>query len=277
MARLKLRDKWHKAALPVIIYTFLMMLPTFAASILSIDELKLLPSRTVSIIQDVVSVYQILITGALSMGLATLSLKIIRGYEFSTGIIFTGFQKYGQSFCTGFLVTLFTTLWACLFALPGILLMTVGSGMTALGSFTGYAFIFLGVIVTIIGLLAAFLYTLRYSMTFLLVSDNKTLRASEAVKHSVAMMRENSGNLFMLLASFLGWIILALLPLYISVLLSMMTEIYPQLWPLIIILSFISFVAYAYVLLYISTAKAVFYSGLSGNFRINIDGIEDDE
>jgi uncharacterized membrane protein len=273
MARLKLRDKWHRAAIPAIIYTFIIMIPAFVASVLSIDELRLLPSKTAALIQNIISVYQILVIGVMSIGMSSLSLKIIRDLDFKTDTIFTGFKKYGRSFCSGFFVNLLRTLWICLFTLPGIILLLFGSGMVYIDIPSGYAFIFLGAVLSFVGIVAASIFTTRYSMTYLLVSDNRNLSASKALNLSVTIMRGNQMSLFSLLLSFIGWIILALIPLYISVYLVMMTNTHQVMWIPAIILALISFIGYAYVLLYIDVSKAIFYSGLSGNFRINIDAL----
>lgn len=115
----------------------------------------------------------LLITGPMSLGLATFFLDLSCGKKISIGQIFDGFKIYSKAESAYLLMVLFVFLWSLLFIIPGIIA------------------------------------SLAYAMTFFIISDNPSLSASEALKESKRIMKGNKWKLFCLHLRFIGWILLA--------------------------------------------------------------------
>jgi len=121
------------------------------------------------------SVVSLVIAGPLSLGLAIIFLKLVRGEEISVEMMFAGFKDFTRSFTAGVLVIIYVFLWSLLLIIPGIIA------------------------------------TFAYSMTFFIMADNPNLSANEAIKASKEMMKGHKTDLFLLELSFLGWILLSIL------------------------------------------------------------------
>ncbi len=121
------------------------------------------------------SVVSLVIAGPLSLGLAIIFLKLVRGEEISVEMMFAGFKDFTRSLTAGVLVIIYVFLWSLLLIIPGII--------------ASYA----------------------YSMTFFIMADNPKLSAYEAILASNQMMKGHKTELFLLELSFIGWILLGLL------------------------------------------------------------------
>ena len=144
----------------------------------------------------------------------------------------------------------------------------LGFGMAASAISAGgaYMLLFLGFAATLAGAVGGVIFTMRYEMTYFIASDDRGMRASEAVARSVFMMRKKVGSLFVLVLSFIGWIILASIPISIAMAVFMFSSSFAgKLIALILMAVFMA--AYAPLTLYIETSKAIYYSALTGNFR----------
>ncbi len=297
IARAKLRGKWRTLFVPVLIYIVLSMLPNLiyaglyihnvqAAGLLSGDS-----SAYISMLQEAVGVsvaegataadifspatqmlsnfvtfYQLFLTGAFGIAIATIALKTIRDEHVTAADVTTGLNKFGQSFCAGIMIMFFTFLWHCLFILPGSLLLGFGMAASVMSTGGAYMLLFIGFAATLAGAIGGVIFTMRYDMVYFIAADDRNMRASEAVARSVFMMRKKVGNLFMLVLSFIGWLILASIPLSLAMTALMLsTSFAGNLTAVILMCVFMA--VYAPVVLYIETSKAVFYSTLTGNFR----------
>lgn len=119
----------------------------------------------------------LLLTGALTLGCAVISNKVIRGQSVEIETLFDGFKNYAGSLALHLLITIFTCLWTLLFIVPGII------------------------------------KSLSYGLGFYILSDNPQMSANEARKLSMQMMRGNKWKLFCLNFSFIGWYLLSILTL----------------------------------------------------------------
>lgn len=298
MARAKLRGKWKKLFVPVIVYVVLSMLPSLlysgayisdlqAAGLLSGDSSAYITtlqeavglssdaagaesifSPVTSMLSNFVTFYQFILTGVFGIAIATIALKTIRDEEVSPSDNFTGINKFGQSFCAGIMVMFFTFLWRCLFILPGSFMLGFGMAASAISAGGAYMLVFLGSVATLAGAVGGVIFTMRYDMTYFIASDDRSMRASEAVARSVFMMRKKVGSLFVLVLSFIGWLILASIPLSLAMTALMLTTSFAG--KLVAVILMVVFMAvYAPLVLYIETSKAIYYSTLTGNFRTN--------
>lgn len=121
------------------------------------------------------AIASLVITGPLTLGLVSQSLKVIKGENVAVGDLFSGFGRFLEAFLAHLLVTIFTALWLFLFVIPGII------------------------------------KSYSYSMTFYILHDNPGMAANDARKKSMEIMKGNKWRLFCLDFSFIGWYLLSIL------------------------------------------------------------------
>ncbi len=126
--------------------------------------------------------YFLIITGPLSLGLATFFLNLHRDQNPIIENLFDGFKSFSRALVLQLWIVLFTFLWSLLFFIPGIIA------------------------------------ALRYSMSFYILHDHPEMNPKDALKLSKQMMLGRKGKLFLLGLSFIGWAILAVLPFSIGLL-----------------------------------------------------------
>lgn len=283
IARSKLSGKWKKAAAPLLIYAAFTFIPTIIYAISSFADIASSASGTADLsaavlnsvtgageteqsylsgfLNDFLSLYQIITAGAFGIGISALALNIIRDEQFSVSTMFTGFKKFGQSFLTGLMVNIFSMLWMCLFILPGSFMLGISMGLG------GFAMSFLAFATLLAGIIGGIMFTLRYDMSYFIASDDRNMRASAAVAYSVAMMRKRTMDLFMLDLSFIGWLLLSAVPLYLAMLTIAFAGVTVMSCAGALVFGILFVIIYSFVLLYMTTAKAVFYSTATGNFK----------
>ena len=122
----------------------------------------------------------ILISGAMSIGLAIFALSLSRKQNAKLSQIFDGFQKFGVGLGAYILQFIFVILWSILLIIPGIIA------------------------------------ALSYSMTYYIIAENDSIGPLEAISKSKEMMRGNKWKLFCLGFRFFGWGLLCILTLGIG-------------------------------------------------------------
>lgn len=187
MARRRLQGKWQKAAVPFLIYGFLYLLPTLIVSLISNPYITSQDSSAAGV-ERLVSVYQLLVAGAFALGVSVLSLKILREESFDASTVFSGFSRYGTALSTGILIGIFSTLWACLFLLPGMMLIGGAGVLSAGAAAASVPSLAAGVFFLSAGAVLLFWFLMRYQMTYFIIADNPGIRASQAIAISVRMM-----------------------------------------------------------------------------------------
>ncbi len=116
----------------------------------------------------------LIITGPFALGLALISLRVVRRQDITVEMLFEGFRDFFRSLVASLLMIVYVVLWSLLLIIPGIIA------------------------------------ALSYSMTFYILADNPDLTASEAIAKSKIMMFGHKAELFWLYLSFIGWAILCL-------------------------------------------------------------------
>lgn len=125
------------------------------------------------------SVAVFLIGGAVSVGLCRYHLLLLDRQERSLRTLWTGFSSFGKALGVVFLSGLYTFLWTLLFIIPGIIA------------------------------------SYRYSMALFVLAEDPSIGINEAITVSKQMMKGNKWRLFCLGFSFIGWSLLASLPLMV--------------------------------------------------------------
>ncbi len=124
----------------------------------------------------------IIIGGPLMLGMTYFSLAFVRREELDYGLLFKGFNNFGNSLLAYLFIIFFTFLWLLLFIIPGII-----KGIS-------------------------------YSMTFFIMADNPDIKPMEAIDRSMEMMNGYKMKYFLLTLLFVVLTILSSILLFIPLL-----------------------------------------------------------
>jgi len=122
------------------------------------------------------ALYSYIVAGPLSLGLAFYFIKVFRMEEHPKKLLFHGFKHFRNAMGVYVFMLAKIFLWSLLFIIPGII--------------------------------ASF----RYSLSFFILADDPEKDPLRCLAESDVIMRGNKTNLLILLASFIGWYLLASLP-----------------------------------------------------------------
>jgi len=126
------------------------------------------------------SIWLLICSGALLLGVATFSLAIARNEDADLKMLFSGFKYFDKALGLYFLRMLFVFLWLLLLIIPGIIA------------------------------------AISYSLSFYIMSDNPNIGVKEAIDKSKEMMYGYKWKYFCLCLRFIGWILLGILSLGIG-------------------------------------------------------------
>lgn len=131
-------------------------------------------------IHEMAGLVSLIIGGPMALGAATFSLSIARGEDAQFEQLFDGMKDFVNAMATYLLMILFVVLWALLLIIPGIIA------------------------------------ALSYSMTFYILSENRSLKPKEALDASKLMMDGYKLKLFYLWLRFFLLALLCILTLGIG-------------------------------------------------------------
>ena len=140
----------------------------------------LLNQIIVSVPSQFIPMIGLLLAGPMAVGVCLVFLSLARRQQAEVGQLFSGFSRFGTALGGYLLMCLFILLWTLLLIIPGII--------------ASYA----------------------YSMTFFIMADDPSVKASDAITRSKEMMRGNKWKLFCLYWRFFWWILLCILTLGIG-------------------------------------------------------------
>jgi uncharacterized membrane protein len=122
----------------------------------------------------------LVIGGPFALGTASFFLKLVRGQDARIDDLFSGFKNFGNAFLVSLLMGIFIALGFIFFIIPGIIV--------ALG----------------------------FSQTYKIMHDNPGIGGWDAMMKSWELMKGKKGSFFVFGLSFIGWGILAALPMGFS-------------------------------------------------------------
>ena len=246
-AREALKGNWGKSALILLIYVAIL----FVIGLLtSIPLLGLL-----------VAIGEFVIMPPITYGLAMTFMKMKRGQEVGyVDFLKDGFENFSRSWCiTGRLLLKMIVpiiLYIVALIVIGISVFTSAVGLISLSSsVTGASVFFLIIAIILVAVAAGFfiVLALKYALSNYIAIDNPNMSALECVNKSGELMDGNSGKLFCLELSFIGWVLLA----------SILPAIFAGIG--IDILYIITmYAAEIFLLPYIQMALVVFYENVAG-------------
>ena len=143
-------------------------------------------------------------TGLMRTGYAGFCLGMVRGRQPQTEALFGVFPLWAGVLLTQFLTGLFRGLWSLLLGVGLVLIIFIAAlllsqleALFVLVVLAAYIAFFLGLI----------WITLRYAMVDFIIAD-QGLTGMDAIRESKRLMRGNTGRLFTLELSFIGWYLL---------------------------------------------------------------------
>lgn len=174
--------------------------------------------------------YEFLVTGAFTLGIAIFFIHLFRREETDSAQVFCGFEYFFKSVGLVFIMGLFVFLWSLLFIVPGIIA------------------------------------ALRYSQAFLILADNPQKGVFQCLNESKLLMKGNKGKYFCLQLSFIGWILLTMI---VVLWLSSRCTAVLGFGFLSTILSWIFSLAMSWITAYMMASEVAFYDILTGKLRAN--------
>ena len=232
MARNVMRRKWFMSALALLIYTFLSSnLPSMLGA--------MIPTFRRTIYLNFVDryyeystfpgLYSFVIEAAFTLGLAMFVLNFIRAGKVSLELLFSGFEKFIKAFLINFIMSIIIFVGLVLFIIPGII------------------------------------FGLMYSQAYYILADNPELGAIECLRRSRIMMIDNKGYLFGLRLSFIGWALLAAIPLFLGR--YIMADILMTSPVINMLTSTVLEIPMYFVFAYLHVTNGIFYELASGHIR----------
>lgn len=149
---------------------------------------------------------QLIFSAPLVVGLTVYFLATIRHQDNPFNLLFAGFDRFGTSLCTYLLVMLMTMAWMIPFGILAALLYFVLHAASPLL----WALLILIMIAMMIPI------QMRYGLALYVVADDPSVRARQAVRRGIELMKGNYWRLGLLWLRFIGWQILAILTLGIG-------------------------------------------------------------
>lgn len=232
MARNVMRRKWFMSALALLIYTFLSSnLPNMLGAMIPTFK------RTIYLnfvdryyeYSTFPGLYSFVIEAAFTLGLAMFVLNFIRAGKVSLELLFSGFEKFIKAFLINIIMSIIIFVGLVLFIIPGII------------------------------------FGLMYSQAYYILADNPELGAIECLRRSRIMMIDNKGYLFGLRLSFIGWALLAAIPLFLGR--YIMADILMTSPVINMLTSTVLEIPMYFVFAYLHVTNGIFYELASGHIR----------
>lgn len=243
LGRNALRGKWVQAIMAVVIYTLVMNVPVaIFDNLFGVNMANLVTDDGYTYDMDVEmysqlynsmpqtsilsSIWVILITGAMTLGLMIFFLAAFRGHNVVAKDVFLGFERFGKALGLLLYQMLFIFLWSLLFIVPGIIA------------------------------------SIRYSQAFYVLADDPNKSIRQCMDESKFMMQGNKAKYFALSLSFIGWLVLSVLP---GSILQAIIETMTDSKAAIAVISVIAALFMTPVYAYMFSTMAGFYEILSGH------------
>lgn len=261
LGRNALAGKWKVAILAVVVYELCVMAPPEILNALfgtKMDLYSLMYGTGVtmdSYLYDsgmyssmpshsfLSDVYTLLVTGAFALGISIFFLAAFRRQIIRVSDIFLGFERFGKALGLMLFQTLFIVLWGLLLVVPGIIA------------------------------------AIRYSQAFFILADDPSKGIRQCMDESKMMMKGNKAKYFCLSISFIGWVLLTVLPMSIFLTVAFTVIWYPS-TAVEIVLDIIAYLFIVPVTVYMYSTYAGFYEILAGHLiketepaPVHFDGI----
>ena len=177
LAREALRNCWMEAIGATLLFLVLAeALPSLFANYIRIADIAFVTPGGVVHDSMIAEVYSFLMPGIMLFGFTEFFLAAFRLRDVKVERVFDGFDNFGKAFLLMTVQKFFVLLWTLCFIIPGIV--------------------------------AAY----RYSMAFYILVDDPSKGVMECIRESKERMKGNKLRLFFLHLTYVGWIVLASVP-----------------------------------------------------------------
>lgn len=149
----------------------------------------------------VVSLVVYLWQSLMTVGFKGYCLEVARGKNPQIPSLFQAFPRAGSVLLTRILTGIFTFLWTLLFTLALLVVMVLAGGLATVVPLLGMLLLLVGLLAYLV---AVIWVPLRYAMADYILLD-QGVSGMAAVRRSKEMMQGNTGRLFVLYLSFIGW------------------------------------------------------------------------
>lgn len=247
------------------------------------------PQMILSIVAGVlvISLVVYLWQSLMNVGYEGYCLAMSRGRNPGVSTLFCAFPRVGGVLLTRLLTGVFIFLWALLFALGLVVVMILGAGLATVAPFLGALLMFAGMIAYLVGLVWV---SLRYALADYILLD-QGVSGLKAIRMSKEMMRGNSGKLFVLQLSFIGWYLVMFAVLFVGLLILVLVLggvlgavlsasgqvadlfiVWGIFWVIVLILLLVQLAISLWLLPYLTGCVARFYDCLRGGQPLNQGG-----
>ena len=143
-------------------------------------------------------------SGIMRVGYSDFCLQMVRGRQPLTNALFSAFPKWAGVLFTQFLLGVFQTLWSMLFGIIIVLALILDA---LLFISIDVLFALVALVIYVAALFGLVWVLLRYALVDFLIAD-QGLTGMDAIRESKRLMKGNTGKLFVLQLSFIGWYLL---------------------------------------------------------------------
>ena len=168
-----------------------------------------------SVLSILVSLWQ----SVMNVGYEGWCLSMVRNENPPMGRIFGALSQFVPVFITRFLTGVFVFLWGLLVAVGYVVLFTVAFALAALTESVAVAIplILVAVVYLVLGVIWV---SVRYALVDYVLLD-KGLSGMEALRENKRLMKGNTGRVFLLQLSFIGWYLLMFAVIYAGIMLAL--------------------------------------------------------
>lgn len=168
-----------------------------------------------SVLSILVSLWQ----SVMNVGYEGWCLSMVRNENPPMGRIFGALSQFVPVFITRFLTGVFVFLWGLLVAVGYVVLFTVAFALAALTESAAVAIplILVAVVYLVLGVIWV---SVRYALVDYVLLD-KGLSGMEALRENKRLMKGNTGRVFLLQLSFIGWYLLMFAVIYAGIMLAL--------------------------------------------------------
>ncbi len=159
----------------------------------------------VSLLHLIGPLLQIIFSAPLTVGITMYFLATVRKQNNPFSLLFAGFNCFGVALCTYLLIGLICLAWAVpfiLLAIPVFFFMKT-SPLPAIIALEAVMFLSYALFMLIL--------QMRYGLALYAVADVPSLRALQAIRRSIELMKGNYGRMGLLWIRFIGWQLLCIL------------------------------------------------------------------
>ena len=202
-AREALKGKWSIASI-------IMFITMLIGIIVNVVVYKF---QEQEVLVNIITGIYVFISIPLNVGVIYTFLKLKRNEEVK---LFDFLKLTGENFAKSWAIAWMVILKMILPIICVIVAITLYAIMMFTSFKAGFGLLLLGVFVVLIAIFYAVVRGLLYILAYYVAYDHPDMRISEAVSESARLMNGHRGDYFVLILSFLGWGILAVLSLGIG-------------------------------------------------------------